>query len=292
MRSGLLALATAVTVACGGAATSERATSDGDPFVAKAGFQPTAFTVDVRGEGTPVIFIPGLGCPGSVWDEAVERLDEAVPGGIEAHVLTLAGFAGVDPIRPPLAAKARKELVRYIRSRGLRRPIVVGHSMGGFLTYWLATTSSDALGGVVVVDAGPALSSGDHDDAKRLRNAWAQSGDDELPVQIRSVFSWMVRDASAIAPFIPLIAKSDRKTIGDAIYEMVRTDLRDDLDEIAVPTLLVLADGRLKDGYKRMAKPIRQLEVAVVPKTRHFVWLDDPAGFARVVGAFIAEVAE
>jgi pimeloyl-ACP methyl ester carboxylesterase len=288
-----LALVCALAVACGGATPRPAPddSDDGGAFVNKRGFEPTAFTVDVRGTGTPVIFVPGLGCPGSVFDDAIARLDETVPGGIEAHVLTLAGFAGEPPIKPPLAAKTRKELVRYIRSRHLDHPIVIGHSMGGFIAYWLATTSSDALGGIVVIDAGPALANADDEDARRLRNTWAQAGDDELPVQIKTVYSWMVSDPNRIAPYLDQIAKSDRQTIGDSIYELVKTDITGKLAAIRVPVLLVLADGGLQNSYKKQITAIEGREVVVLPKTRHFVWLDDPAGFAKVVGRFIIKHA-
>jgi pimeloyl-ACP methyl ester carboxylesterase len=282
-------VACVLALGCGGATPAAHDDSGGKTFFNKAGYQPTAFTVDVRGSGRPVIFIPGLGCPGNVFDDAIARLDKTVPGGIEAHVLTLAGFAGVPPIKPPLAAKTRKELVRYIRSRHLDHPIVVGHSMGGFVAYWLASTSSDALGGIVVVDAGPSLVDADDDDAHRLRNMWAQAGDDELPVQIKTVYSWMVRDPGRLAPYLDAIAKSDRQTIGDAIYELVTTDISKKLGDIAVPALIVLADGSLQGKYKKLVAPIETHDVVVLPKTRHFVWIDDPDGFARVVGAFITK---
>lgn len=286
-----LACAVAITLGCGGAkpaAGGDDSSGEDGPFTAKTGFKPTAFTVTVVGEGRPVIFIPGLGCPGAVWDETVARLDKLVPDGIEAHILTLAGFAGTKPIRPPLAAKTRKELIRYIRSNKLDHPIVIGHSMGGFIAYWLAATSSDAIGGVVVVDAGPALADADDDDARRLRNMWAQSGDDELPVQIKTVYSWMTRNPDKLAPFLDTIAKSDRQTIGDSIYELVTTDVSDKLDAITVPLLLVLADGSLKGRYRAMAADIPEHEVVVLPKTRHFVMFDDPEGFTRVVGKFLS----
>src|SRR4051812_3944889 len=48
------------------------------------------FTVTVTGHGPPILFIPGLSSPGSVWDHAVAHL----ASNHECHVLTLAGFAG------------------------------------------------------------------------------------------------------------------------------------------------------------------------------------------------------
>ena len=95
MRLVAVTLALAVTlVACGGKAqprsAEEAEDAEDGPFVNRAGFQPTAFTAKVTGEGRPIIFIPGLACPGEMWDETVELLGD----GIQAHVLTLAGFAG------------------------------------------------------------------------------------------------------------------------------------------------------------------------------------------------------
>lgn len=302
MRIRRLALAVAVTIAaCGGKAQprdeAEPATpaggaaedGDGDagdrgPFVDRGDYQPTAFTVEVHGEGRPVLFIPGVACPGSVWADTVARLP-----GVQAHVITLAGFGGTAPIKPPLLAKTRRQLVRYIRSRKLDDAIVVGHSLGGFLAYWLAATAPDVVGGIVVVDAGPRYFANDAE-ARLLRNTWAQAGDDELPQQVRRVFSWMTRDSRRIAPFIDQIAKSDRQTIGDAVYELVKTDITDQVGSITAPVLLVLADGSLQGRYRKQASAIGDLEVTVMPKTGHFVMLDDPSGFVRTLRAFITKV--
>ncbi|HEX5060701.1 MAG TPA: alpha/beta hydrolase [Kofleriaceae bacterium] len=285
MRLVAVVLALTVTVvACGGKSQPRSDDETDGPFVNRAGFQPTAFTAKVTGQGRPVIFIPGLACPGEVWDDTVARLGNE----IQAHVITLSGFAGTKPIKPPLVAKTRKELVRYIRSNHLKNPIIVGHSLGGFIAYWLAATAPDAVGGVVVVDAGPRYFA-DDEEARLLRNTWAQAGDDELPVALRNVFSGMTRDRRHIEPFIDQIAKSDRQTIGDAIYELVKTDITPETASITAPVLLVLADGGLQARYRKQAADVDHLEVVVMPKTGHFVMLDDPERFARTLSAFIAK---
>jgi pimeloyl-ACP methyl ester carboxylesterase len=246
---------------------------------------PKSFTVRVSGSGRPVIFIPGIGCPGEVWDDTVDRLGP----GVEAHVITLAGFAGQKPVKPPLAATVRRDLVRYIRSHKLASPIVVGHSMGGFIAYWLAETAPQAVGGLVVVDAGPALGDNDVETARALRNAWAQAGDDELPGQVRAVYLGMVGDPKRIEPFLPAITKSDRQTMGDAIYELVTTDVRASVTDIRAPLLLVLADGGLQQIYRAQAAHVPRKEVVVLPRTHHFVMLDDPAAFVKTLQKFIAD---
>ncbi len=272
-------------VACGG--TPHHAsddTAESGPFVDAKGFKPRSFAVHVSGEGRPIIFIPGLGCPGSVWDETVAHLGDHV----EAHVLTLSGFAGRKPVKPPLAATVRKELVRYIRSNKLDKPIIVGHSLGGFIAYWLAATAPDLIGGVIVVDAGPALADTDAETGHELRNMWAQAGDDELPQQIRTAYTSMTIDPRHMEPFIDAIARSDRQAMGDAIYELVTTDLRDKIHAIRAPLLLLLADGGYQQLYKKMVEPIPDHQVIVIAKTRHFVMFDDPIGFYAAVDKFLA----
>src|SRR5437016_6014437 len=125
MRVGSSLLIAAALAACGGGAPDERPTlprrqaSRDEPFEAPEGFEPVAFSVRVSGHGRPIIFIPGLGCPGAVWDETVAHLGD----DYQAHVLTLSGFAGRDAIDEPLSAAVRRDLTRYIRSRHLRDPI-------------------------------------------------------------------------------------------------------------------------------------------------------------------------
>jgi pimeloyl-ACP methyl ester carboxylesterase len=257
---------------------------DKTPFVDTAKFKPRSFVAEVTGDGRPVIFIPGLGCPGEMWQPTVDHLGDRV----QAHVLTLAGFAGQPRIDGPLAATARRELARYIKANKLHAPIIIGHSMGGFIAYWLAATAPDLIGGVIVVDAGPALADTDVMTARALRNMWAQAGDDELPEQVRVAYTSMTTDPRHIAPYLAAIAKSDRKAIGDAIYELVTTDLRDRMTAITAPLLLVLADGSYQKLYRSQVEAVPDHQIVVVPRTRHFVFFDDPDGFYRVVDKFLA----
>src|SRR5262245_8317806 len=100
MRTGLallLAAAVANGAGCGAARSSERSDddapprrargSDREPFAAAEDFKPVAFHVEVKGHGRPIVLIPGLGCPGEVWDDVVAHLGD----DYESHVLTLSG---------------------------------------------------------------------------------------------------------------------------------------------------------------------------------------------------------
>ena len=257
---------------------TERDTAQGAPA-----FEPTAFSVEVHGHGRPVILIPGLGCPSLVWRGTVDHLH-----GYQTHVLTLAGFAGKPRIDGPLVKTTVEELARYIRDRQLRSPIIIGHSLGGFAAYWLAAREPGLVGPTIVVDAGAGDPSDDAT-AAQARDQWREASDERFAQQVKDVFGQMATRPDRLAPVLAEVAKSDRVAIGDAIYELSVTTVRDQLDKIRAPVLLVLADGSLQDSFRRQGDGVRDREVAVIANTGHFVMLDDPQKFFARVDDFLAK---
>ena len=288
MRFAPVASVLVITLACGGATPKPVAPPDEDDranvFVEKEDFEPESFAVKVVGEGRPIIFIPGLGCPGAVWDATAAHLEEK---GFESHILTLSGFAGRPAIDLPLSATVRKELTRYIQSRRLERPVIVGHSMGGFIAFWIASNFPENTGPVIIVDAGPALS-GDLDEAKQLREKWRDASDEEYEQKARFIYAGMARNKQALAPYAAMAAKSDRKALGDAIFEMMRTDLTSEVQKIESPVLLVLADGYFKTRIQKQVEGIKKKKVVILP-TGHFVMLDDPKTFYKTIDDFLSD---
>jgi pimeloyl-ACP methyl ester carboxylesterase len=266
------------------AEAAEPDVADADPFAAAPDFKPVAFHVEVKGQGRPVIFIPGLGCPGTMWDDTIAHLGDAY----EAHVLTLAGFAGNEAIDEPLSKAVRRDLTRYIRSHHLRDPIIVGHSMGGFIAYWIASYHPELVGPVIVVDAGPALS-GDLDEAKALRARWKNATDDELADGMRAAFLSMTTAPKKMEPVLAQVVQSDRRAIGDAIYEMMATDLTAHVKEITAPVLVIAADGGFQQRIRSQIETIPDHEMIVLPHTKHFVMYDDPDGFYKAIDKFLAD---
>jgi len=282
---GLASLCVTAVLGCGARSPAPSTRSGGpagEPFMAAQDFQPVAFSVAVHGHGRPVILIPGLGCPGAVWDGTVVHLAE----GYETHVLTLAGFAGQAAIDEPLSAAVRRDLTRYIRSRRLRAPVIVGHSMGGFIAYWIASYHPELVGPVIVVDAGPALS-GDLDQAKALRARFRRAEDAEFADAMRAAFAAMTSVPKQMAGVIEAATRSDRRAIGDAVYEMAATDLSDRVGDITAPVLVIAADSGFQGRIRAQIEPIRDHQMIVLPHARHFVMYDDPEGFYRAIDKFL-----
>jgi N-formylmaleamate deformylase len=69
----------------------------------------------------------------------------------------LAGFAREPRIEAPFLETVRKDLAVYIRKNKLDKPVIVGHSLGGFMALWLAAREPDLVGPLVIVDSLPFL---------------------------------------------------------------------------------------------------------------------------------------
>jgi pimeloyl-ACP methyl ester carboxylesterase len=86
----------------------------------------SAFQVVVKGKGDPVLLFPGFGCTGKVWDETVSALSKTY----ECHIFTFAGFGNVPPIETPWLMKIKDDVMKYVKDRKLKKPILLGHSLG------------------------------------------------------------------------------------------------------------------------------------------------------------------
>src|SRR5690554_4483449 len=85
------------------------------------------FHIDIKGQGDPILLIPGLASSGSVWEKTVDILKK----DYECHILTLAGFADQKPmsLENGYLPVIEKALIAYIQKELHKKPIVVGHSL-------------------------------------------------------------------------------------------------------------------------------------------------------------------
>lgn len=271
--------------------------------------EPTAFNVKVSGHGRPMILIPGLACTGEVWNDTVAHFRDRY----ECHVLTLAGFGGT-PARSgdaPVLATVREELAAYIRERHLDQPLVIGHSLGGFLALDLATHHPELPGRLVIVDSlpfimgimGPGATLAD---AKQMATATASS----FAQMDRETYARMIRQgpngstmAAKDADLDRIIGwgtASDGATVGRAMTEMYTTDLRADLAKIKAPTLVLAAwvgyapyssHAFIEKTYGEQYAGLKGTKLEITDTARHFIMLDEPEWLHRQVENFLATPA-
>ncbi|MDT4898478.1 MAG: N-formylmaleamate deformylase [Acidobacteriota bacterium] len=266
---------------------------------AKANQYP--FKVEVIGHGQPMILIPGLSSSGQVWESTIARYK----ANYECHVLTLAGFAGEPPTTEPFLEKARLSLADYIRAKKLRKPVVVGHSLGGILTLWLASKEPALVGPIIIVDALPyapaslqpnANPESLKSQAEAMRKALiAQSREQRQQMQLTTLQT-MITDPSNVALAAKWGALSDPATIAQAMYEMLTIDLRPELVRIKAPTLVIgtwiglrqyATREQVEKSFREQYATLSGHKFVMSEKARHFVMLDDPEFLFKEMDSFL-----
>jgi pimeloyl-ACP methyl ester carboxylesterase len=251
---------------------------------------PTAFKVEVTGNGPAMILIPGLTSSGEVWKETVAKFS----GRYECHVLTLAGFAGVAPIAEPALATVKKQIVEYIDAKKLMKPIIVGHSLGGFMALSIASEFPDKPGKIIIVDSLPALGALQMPDitpeqlksmAARMRDAAkTQDADAFAAQQKRSVQSMVTRPEDVERVFAWGKA-SDKTTVLNAMHDIMATDLRSDIARINVPALVLgswygykdfTTRAAVENTFKTQYQKLKGATIALSDTGLHFLMYDDP----------------
>ena len=254
--------------------------------------------VQVAGHGEPsLVFIPGLACPGSVWDHVVARFET----GYRCHVVTLAGFGGKPPLKTEhFLDDAADSIIAYIREQKLEKPVLVGHSLGGELAMKIALKAPDLPGRLVIVDSLPFLGAimgpgiDDVDTARPIAAAYRQGLADLTPEKFAAAqqefVSGMVTDPAAVAEIVADTSRSDPATTGQAMGELLLTDLRPELGKIRCPTLVLaalaekIAMGMPRETveavYRRQYAKLPGVRIVFFEKARHFIMTDDLDGFS------------
>lgn len=264
-----------------------------------------SFAVQAEGHGPALIFIPGLYCSGDVWKGTVAHYKDHYT----CYSLTLPGFAGQAPIHSDtILAAVAKDIVRFISDKRLNKPVLVGHSLGGFLAIKVAVTSPGLIGGVVSVSSAPflpALSMGDIsvDSASRLGKTIKGYMVGQTAEQIRQyqqmALGTMIRDSARIREVIGMAVKCDPATQGEVMYELFSTDLRPAVRKIQCP-ILVLGDwaayksyGATRENvlekYQQQFAATSQVTIRINDTSKHFIMYDEPAWMMGELDAWLAK---
>ncbi|HET9626359.1 MAG TPA: alpha/beta hydrolase [Kofleriaceae bacterium] len=294
--SRCLALALTALAAC---STPSPASAQPPAPAARPAAPATPFAVKVTGHGPPMIFLPGLGSSGDVWNATVAHVRDR----FTCYVLTLPGFAGQPAVPGPFLAQMRTAIASYITAARLDHPIVVGHSLGGVLALELAIDHPELIRRLVIVDSLPFLTAAFVPDATAasaqaiaapMRDAMRKNtGDHERQ---RAMIDTMVTRPADRATVLGWSLASDRATVADAMYDVMTTDLRADVARITAPTLVIGTWQGRPDGNRGEAAKIfdaqyaklRGVKITLADTARHFVMLDDPAFWLAQLDAFTA----
>lgn len=256
------------------------------------------FGVRVVGHGPPMILIPGLASSGDVWNDTVAHAQAR----FTCHVIELPGFAGRPAIGAPMLSTVRDALAAYIRAQRLARPVIVGHSLGGFLALDLARRAPALVGKLVIVDGVPFLPAAFDGAATAesmraalpaIRAHIASSDAATFEAEQRAMLATMITDPAQQARALDWVMRSDRAAVADAMSELMTTDLRPVLGAIAAPTLVIetwrgwgVDRATAERSYAAQFAALPSAKRVMAEHAKHFVMLDDPPFWFAQLDAF------
>lgn len=267
--------------------------------------QQYPFSVDISGKGQAIILIPGLASSGAVWDETVGQLEKS----FECHVLTLAGFAGETPIAGAdslYLPRIKQGIIDYIKDRELKSPILMGHSLGGFISLWIAAEKPTIPSKILIVDAYPFYSAMNNiqmtvdqvtPQAAMMKKMIVSTTDDMFEMQQKQTLPTLMKDSSKIEQAIQWSVESDRATIAQAMYEIMTTDLRGEVKNVDCP-ILVLGSWYLRknfgvtsqmvfDNFRQQFADAKELTIKIAPTAYHFIMYDEFDWFMEWINKFL-----
>jgi pimeloyl-ACP methyl ester carboxylesterase len=264
-------------------------------------------SVEVVGKGPDLILIPGLASSRETWRTTAERLR----GRYRLHLVQVAGFAG-EPIRGnkdgPIVAPVAEAIDGYIVQNRLAPAVLIGHSLGGTMSLYLAQKHPEHLKKVLLVDAMPLYASvlmrGNvpppaqlHAIALQISQGMMAASDADYAKSLDVQMTAMATAPENKKTIAGWTLASDRTAVVRAMTEDLELDLRPGLATTSVPITLLYpdygpvgvpaggADAQYTSAYA--AAPNKTLKR--IDKSLHFIMYDQPEAFAAALDAFLAQ---
>ena len=257
-------------------------------------------SVTETGKGSPVILIPGLSSPRTVWDGVVPDLAKSH----RVILVQVNGFAGDDAganLKPGVLDGVVGDLHTYIGKHKLQGAAVVGHSMGGLVGLMLAKAQPGDVGKLMIVDSLPwygmlfgpgATVDTVKPQAAAMRDRFTASYGKPNPAVNQAMAARFALRPDAQAKVAGWMGQTDARVSAEAMYEDMITDLRGDMGKIATPITMLyptspaLPKAAAEPLYTAAYKDAPHATLVEMPDSAHFIMLDQPEAFLKAVTAF------
>ncbi|MCE7000801.1 alpha/beta fold hydrolase [Saccharothrix sp. S26] len=261
------------------------------------------------GTGPPVLLIPGEGSVAEEWYDVVQGL----AGRYRAVAIDLPGYGYTEPITDTSAAALAAFVWRFVRALGLRRPVLIGHSLGGAVAIRAALEQPSGVPALVLVgsaDLGRAINPlailqsvtplGD-------LTVWlvpVLPGGPWLHAAVVALFgsfrpwrihrAWWSSQARVLSTPVALETSLRAQRAAVGLFGQ-RDPVLGRLGELPMPTLVAwgLQDRQLPFWQGIAARRrLRRGRLVLVPHASHFLPAEAPEELVRVVRRFLAEVSD
>jgi len=242
---------------------------------------------------TAVVFIHGIGGGARVWER---QLASFAAAGWRPVALDLPGYGGRPPVSSLDFEGLAADVEQQIAARGLDRPVLVGHSMGGMVVQTALRRRPDAYRAAVLACTSPAFGSSDGAFQRKFvadRLGPLDAGKtmaDLAPILVERMMA-PGADPAGRALAIAVMSAVPAATYRAAVRCLVSFDERAGLAGIRVPVLCLACDGDPNAPapvVERMAARIPGASYVCLAGLGHLPSLEAPARFDAAVLDFLA----
>ena len=218
-------------------------------------------------------------------------------------MLTLAGYDGVPAIDTPILKTIKEAIVNYIHENKLQHVILMGHSLGGFMSDWVASEIPNEISKMIIVDGVPAYAAMqnekiNYDSLKRspqynytaIINYFKSQPDSGYINKTASAMLWQVTDTARARQIATWSFKSDRTTLGATFLDMMLTDIRPELKNIICPVLImpsIYGDAATSEKIMNEQYANLQNKTIAVANSKHFIMYDQPEWMYKQIDDFL-----
>lgn len=251
----------------------------------------------------PIVFLHGGGLNAHTWDVVCLMLRR------DHHCLALDQRGHGDSEWEPTSDYSHDsqvgDIVGFLEKLHLKRPLLVGHSMGGFAAIGYAIRHARSLAGLVLVDVGPELSM---DGAKRIRDFISQDRVlDSVDAFVERAMAFNPRRNPTLLrrslqhnlrrlPNGKWTWKHDPNRMSpDFAKERIERarQILADIHHISCPTLILR--GERSDVFtdanaSKFAESLPDGRWVKVADAGHTIQGDNPAGLLKALGPFIKQI--
>ncbi|HEY4689464.1 MAG TPA: alpha/beta hydrolase [Anaerolineae bacterium] len=246
---------------------------------------------ETYGRGKPVILLHGWINSWGVWQDEMIHLAEH---GHKVYALDFWGFGeSAKSKTPPFRVASYVEMVdQFMDTLGIRCAPVLGHSMGGTVALRLALDKPERVTRVAAIGS-PINGSSLNFFLKLAGINWVAHVVWRAPTLLRLVIvmnTW--GDSERVRKMILRdVEKTSLESFFRSIGDLHYTDLRQPLHKLAIPALGVYgkSDNIVNPNQARvLADSVSGATVHLMNRSRHFVMLDEPEAFHKVVSDFLS----
>jgi pimeloyl-ACP methyl ester carboxylesterase len=241
-----------------------------------------------QGTGTEVVLVHGFLGSSKIFEPLLEHLVRR----FSVTTVDLPGFAGsYDVPVPSTVAELSQMVVETIRSVGLDKCSILGHSLGAWIALEISLQQPDLLEKMVLYGGSPDGHCPERFEAyeesiERIRSEGVESFAIELAAE------WFRRGKQD--PMYPLAIEAGSQSNEAAAIDHMKSwnqwKTRDRLGEVTTPTLIVCGDSDRSthpDLSIEMWKKIPQSQLFIAPNAGHIVHLEHTEEFNSIVAKFL-----